>query len=135
MEFNIKRGDIYLIDLSPTVGSEQNGTRPCLVIQNDLGNRFSSTVIIAAITSKIQKAKLPTHVELKADLHKLDEDSVILLEQIRTIDKRRIIKKLGSLDQITMRRVDQALMISMDVFGAFSSSNKKLNNNKQYVTV
>lgn len=109
----IRRGDIFFADLSPVVGSEQGGVRPVLVIQNDIGNRYSPTVIVAAITSQIEKAKLPTHVELKASEPGLDRDSVILLEQIRTIDKRRLREKVARLDSEIMSRVDEALMISL----------------------
>lgn len=95
------------------VGSEQGGVRPVLVIQNDIGNRFSPTVIVAAITAQIQKAKLPTHVEIDAKTHEFDRDSVILLEQIRTIDKQRLTDKITHLDEDTMRKVDEALQISV----------------------
>lgn len=95
------------------VGSEQGGVRPVLVIQNDIGNRFSPTVIVAAITAQIQKAKLPTHVEMDAEKHGFDRDSVVLLEQIRTIDKQRLTDKITHLDDETMRKVDDALLISV----------------------
>ncbi|MGZ4031279.1 MAG: type II toxin-antitoxin system PemK/MazF family toxin [Tumebacillaceae bacterium] len=110
---NVKRGDIYFADLSPVVGSEQGGFRPVLIIQNDIGNRFSPTVIVAAITAQIQKAKLPTHVEIDAKTYGLDRDSVILLEQIRTIDKQRLTDKITHLDDELMSRVNEALMISL----------------------
>jgi mRNA interferase MazF len=109
----VKRGDVFFADLSPVVGSEQGGVRPVLVIQNDIGNRFSPTVIVAAITAQIQKAKLPTHVEIEAKKHGLEKDSVILLEQIRTIDKQRLTDKITHLDEELMRRVDEALQISL----------------------
>jgi len=109
----VKRGDVFFANLSPVVGSEQGGVRPVLVIQNDIGNRFSPTVIVAAITAQIQKAKLPTHVEIKAKEHGFDRDSVILTEQIRTIDKQRLTSKVTHLDEETMKRVDEALMISL----------------------
>lgn len=109
----IRRGDLYLADLSPVVGSEQGGLRPVLIVQNDVGNRFSPTVIVAAITSQIDKAKFPTHVELKADTYGLSRDSVVLLEQIRTIDKRRLKQRLGRLDSDVMTLVDDALIISL----------------------
>ena len=109
----VKRGDVFYADLSPVVGSEQGGVRPVLVIQNDIGNRFSPTVIIAAITAQIQKAKLPTHVEIDAKTHGMEKDSVILLEQIRTIDKQRLTDKITHLDEETMRKVDEALQISL----------------------
>ncbi|MFD0671383.1 type II toxin-antitoxin system PemK/MazF family toxin [Cohnella sp. GCM10027633] len=109
----VKRGDVYYADLSPVVGSEQGGVRPVLVIQNDIGNRFSPTVIVAAITAQIQKAKLPTHVEIEAKSHGMERDSVILLEQIRTIDKQRLTDKITHLEDETMRKVDEALQISV----------------------
>jgi len=109
----VKRGDVFFADLSPVVGSEQGGVRPVLVIQNDIGNRFSPTVIVAAITAQIQKAKLPTHVEIEAKKHGLEKDSVVLLEQIRTIDKQRLTDKITHLDEELMRRVDEALQISL----------------------
>lgn len=109
----VKRGDVYFADLSPVVGSEQGGMRPVLVIQNDIGNRFSPTVIIAAITAQIQKAKLPTHIEIDAKTYGFDRDSVILLEQIRTIDKQRLTDKITHLDVELMEKVDEALQISL----------------------
>lgn len=108
----IKRGDVFFADLSPVVGSEQGGTRPVLVIQNDIGNRFSPTVIVAAITAQIQKAKLPTHVEIAAAKHGFERDSVILLEQVRTIDKSRLTDKITHLDDALMKQVDEALKVS-----------------------
>ena len=111
----INRGDIYYADLSPVVGSEQGGVRPVLVIQNDVGNKFSPTVIIAAITSQLTKAKLPTHIELDKQKFNLVKDSVILLEQIRTLDKRRLQEKICSIDEATMQRVDVAVMISLGI--------------------
>ena len=109
----IKRGDIYYADLSPVVGSEQGGVRPVLIVQNDVGNKYSPTVIAAAITSKINKAKLPTHIELSAIDYGLTKDSVVLLEQIRTIDKKRLKERIGELPQNTMSRVNDALLISL----------------------
>lgn len=109
----IKRGDIFYADLSPVVGSEQGGVRPVLIIQNDIGNKFSPTVIVAAITSQINKAKLPTHVEIKAQEYGIQKDSVILLEQIRTIDKKRLREKIGHLDDKLMEQVNDALVISV----------------------
>jgi mRNA interferase MazF len=109
----VKRGDVYFADLSPVVGSEQGGVRPVLVIQNDIGNRFSPTVIIAAITAQIQKAKLPTHVEIDAKRYGFERDSVILLEQIRTIDKQRLTDKITHLDDEMMEKVDEALRVSI----------------------
>lgn len=112
MDYSIKRGDIYYADLSPVVGSEQGGMRPVLIIQNDVGNRHSPTVIAAAITSRINKAKLPTHIELGAKNFGLSKDSVVLLEQIRTIDKTRLKEKMGRLDDNLMHRVDNAIAVS-----------------------
>ncbi|TVP85712.1 MAG: type II toxin-antitoxin system PemK/MazF family toxin [Alkalicoccus sp.] len=109
----VKRGDVYFADLSPVVGSEQGGVRPVLIIQNDIGNRFSPTVIVAAITAQIQKAKLPTHVEIDAERYGFDRDSVILLEQIRTIDKQRLTDKITQLDENMMLKVNDALNISI----------------------
>jgi len=109
----IKRGFVFYADLSPVVGSEQGGFRPVLIIQNNVGNKFSPTVIVVAITSQIQKAKLPTHVELQARRHGLEKDSVVLLEQIRTIDKQRLQQKITELDDTVMNFVDDALKISL----------------------
>ena len=109
----VKRGDIYYADLSPVIGSEQGGVRPSLVVQNDVGNKYSPTIIIAAITSQINKARLPTHVEKTAQDFGLPKDSVVLLEQIRTIDKKRLREKIGKFDEDMMRKVDQALKISV----------------------
>jgi mRNA interferase MazF len=109
----VKRGDVFFADLSPVVGSEQGGVRPVLVIQNDIGNRFSPTIVVAAITAQIQKAKLPTHVEISAQSYGFDRDSVILLEQIRTIDKQRLTDKITHLDDEMMVNVDEALQISL----------------------
>lgn len=109
----VKRGDVFFADLSPVVGSEQGGTRPVLIIQNDIGNRFSPTVIIAAITAQIQKAKLPTHVEIDAKKYGFERDSVILLEQLRTIDKSRLTDRITQLDDALMEKVDVALAISL----------------------
>lgn len=108
----IKRGDIYYADLSPVIGSEQGGVRPVLVVQNDIGNKYSPTVIAAAITSQINKAKLPTHIEISAQEYGLLKDSVILTEQIRTIDKKRLREKIGHLDDELMDKVNEALSIS-----------------------
>ena len=109
----VKRGDVFFADLSPVVGSEQGGTRPVLIIQNDIGNRFSPTVIIAAITAQIQKAKLPTHVEIDAKKYGFERDSVILLEQLRTIDKSRLTDRITQLDAKLRQEVDIALNISL----------------------
>ena len=111
----IRRGDIFYADLRPVVGSEQGGVRPVLIIQNDVGNRHSPTVICAAITSRMNKAKLPTHVELKARNRSLVRDSVILLEQVRTIDKQRLREKICHIDGEMMRRVDEAMWISLEL--------------------
>ena len=108
----LRRGDIFYGDLSPVIGSEQGGVRPMLIIQNDIGNKYSPTVIVAAITSQINKAKLPTHVELEAFKYGITKDSVILLEQIRTIDKRRLKEKIGHLSEELMKQVDTAIQIS-----------------------
>ena len=111
----VKRGDIYYADLSPVIGSEQGGVRPILVIQNDVGNRHSPTVICAAITSKMNKAKLPTHVELDARKYQIVKNSVVLLEQIRTIDKQRLLDHVCHLDKEIMRKIDEALKISFSL--------------------
>lgn len=108
----VKRGDIYYADLSPVVGSEQGGLRPVLIIQNDIGNKYSPTVIAAAITSKLSKSKMPTHIDVYADRFGLAKDSVILLEQIRTIDKKRLKEKMGHLDTNIMEQVNTALSVS-----------------------
>ena len=110
----VKRGDIFYADLSPVVGSEQGGVRPVLVVQNDIGNKYSPTVIIAAITSQMNKVKLPTHVEVSAELG-LPKNSVVLLEQIRTIDKKRLREKVGFTDEFFMKKVDEALLKSVGV--------------------
>ena len=111
----VKRGDIYYADLSPVVGSEQGGVRPVLVVQNDIGNKYSPTVIAAAITSQINKAKMPTHIEISAETYGLVKDSVILLEQLRTIDKSRLKDKVCHLDDRILRKVDKALKISLEL--------------------
>ncbi|MBQ8496325.1 MAG: type II toxin-antitoxin system PemK/MazF family toxin [Clostridia bacterium] len=108
----IKRGDIYYADLSPVVGSEQGGLRPVLIVQNDIGNKHSPTVIAAAITSRLGKAKLPTHIDVYAERFGLVKDSVILLEQIRTIDKTRLREKMGHIDDVLMQKVNTAITIS-----------------------
>ena len=109
---SVKRGDIYYADLSPVIGSEQGGLRPVLIIQNDVGNRYSPTVIAAAITSKMSKAKLPTHIDIYAERVGLSKDSVILLEQIRTLDKRRLKERIGHLDDTSMAQVNYAIGVS-----------------------
>ena len=116
----VRRGDIYYADLSPVVGSEQGGMRPVLIVQNDIGNRYSPTVIAAAITSQTGKARLPTHISLGGRSCGLTKDSVILLEQIRTIDKRRLRERMGKLDEDMMSRVDNAIAVS---FGLGSGGN------------
>ena len=112
MDTRVKRGDIFYADLSPVVGSEQGGTRPVLIVQNDTGNRHSPTVIAAAITSQMGKAKLPTHITLSGPEVGLSKDSIVLLEQIRTIDKRRLKERMGRLDDAMMNRVDDAIAVS-----------------------
>ena len=112
----VKRGDIYYADLSPVIGSEQGGIRPVLVVQNDVGNKYSPTVIAAAIISQINKAKLPTHIEVNAQMYGLSKDSVILLEQVRTIDKKRLKEKIGRLDDELMNKVNEAISISFGLF-------------------
>jgi mRNA interferase MazF len=111
----VSRGDLFYADLSPVVGSEQGGIRPVLIVQNDMGNRHSPTVIIAAITSQINKAKLPTHIEIDSHPNQLVKSSVILTEQIRTIDKKRLREKIGRLDDKLMQKVNRALLISLEL--------------------
>lgn len=112
----MKRGDVYYADLRPVVGSEQGGIRPVVIIQNDVGNRHSPTVIVAAVTSKLNKAKLPTHIELPAQKYHLIKDSVILLEQLRTIDKSRLKDKICHLDGEIIGEIDQGLKISLELY-------------------
>ncbi len=112
MQNGVRRGDIYYADLSPVVGSEQGGMRPVLIVQNNTGNRYSPTVIAAAITSQMNKAKLPTHIELTGHGYGLTKDSVVLLEQIRTLDKRRLKERMGRLDDALMNKVDTAIAVS-----------------------
>ena len=111
----IRRGDIYYADLSPVSGSEQGGVRPVLIIQNNIGNRHSPTVICAAITSKMNKAKLPTHIEISAGRYQIEKNSVVLLEQIRTIDKQRLREYVCHVDQELMKKVEKALKISLEL--------------------
>ena len=111
----INRGDIFYADLSPVVGSEQGGVRPVLIVQNDVGNKYSPTVIIAAITSQLTKAKLPTHIELSKEKYNLAKDSVVLLEQLRTLDKRRLTTRISSVDNLIMKQIDIAMMISLGI--------------------
>ena len=108
----VRRGDIYYADLSPVIGSEQGGIRPVLIIQNDIGNRYSPTIICAAITSQINKAKLPTHIEIDSQQNSMVKDSVVLLEQVRTVDKKRLREKICRLDEALMNKVDKALLVS-----------------------
>lgn len=112
----IRRGEMYYADLSPVVGSEQGGVRPVLVVQNDVGNKYSPTIIAAAITSKINKAKLPTHIELAAKDYGLPKDSVVLLEQLRTLDKTRLGEKIGEIPKSMMSKINDALLISLGFF-------------------
>ena len=114
---SIKRGDIYYADLSPVIGSEQGGIRPVLIVQNDVGNRFSPTVIAAAITSQRDKTKLPTHIQLEAEETGLAKNSIVLLEQIRTIDKKRLKERMGRLDEMSMDMVNTALTVSFGLAG------------------
>ncbi|MDR1138709.1 MAG: type II toxin-antitoxin system PemK/MazF family toxin [Clostridiales bacterium] len=113
MNDEILRGEIYYADLSPVFGSEQGGMRPVLVVQNNIGNKFSPTIIVCAITSQLTKARLPTHIEIAEGQFGLPKDSVVLLEQIRTVDKRRLKDKVGCLDQIYLNKVDKALIVSL----------------------
>ncbi|PWL50818.1 MAG: PemK family transcriptional regulator [Clostridiales bacterium] len=117
MDVTVRRGDIYYADLSPVVGSEQGGVRPVLIVQNDIGNKHSPTVIAAAITSQINKARLPTHIELSAQSYGLSKDSVVLLEQIRTIDKKRLKERMGRVDDGVMNKIDDAIAVSFGLTG------------------
>ena len=118
----IKRGDIYYADLSPVVGSEQGGIRPVLIVQNDVGNKYSPTVIAAAITSRMGKTRLPTHIDIYAARAGLAKDSVILLEQVRTLDKRRLRERMGHLDESVMERVNTAIAVSFGIGGSYEQS-------------
>lgn len=122
----MKRGEVYLADLSPVEGSEQGGKRPVVIIQNNVGNYHSPTVIVAAVTGRINKAKIPTHVEISKDTYNLDKDSVILLEQIRTVDKKRLMEKLTYLKEDKMAEVDAALKVSL----ALDQKKKKKRNKR-----
>ena len=113
----VKRGELYYADLSPVIGSEQGGVRPVLVVQNDVGNKYSPTIIAAAVTSKIDKAKLPTHIELSAREYGLSKDSVVLLEQIRTLDKTRLKERIGQVSADKMRKINEALLVSLGFYG------------------
>lgn len=121
MSMTVKRGELYYADLSPVVGSEQGGVRPVLIVQNDVGNKYSPTIIAAAVTSKLHKAKLPTHIELPSAFG-LAKNSIILLEQIRTIDKRRLKERIGELPDSTMSRVNRAILISLGFTPSNASS-------------
>ena len=112
---SIKKGDLYFADLSPVMGSEQGGVRPVLVVQNDVGNKFSPTIIVAAVTSKRNKADLPTHVEIAAEGNGLTKNSVVLLEQLRTIDKRRLKERIGTIDKTRLPDVNEALSVSLGI--------------------
>ena len=112
---NVRRGDIFYADLSPVIGSEQGGVRPVLIVQKDLGNKYSPTVIAAAITSRQQKANIPTHIAIGAEATGLSKDSVVLLEQVRTIDKRRLKEKMGTVDEVSMSKVNEAISISFGI--------------------
>ncbi|MDR2753926.1 MAG: type II toxin-antitoxin system PemK/MazF family toxin [Oscillospiraceae bacterium] len=118
----VKRGDIFYADLSPVVGSEQGGIRPVLIVQNDVGNKFSPTVIAAAITSQRYKTDLPTHIKVNADSSGLARDSIVLLEQVRTLDKRRLKERMGNLENRDMQRVDRALSVSLGILGSSMGS-------------
>ena len=109
----VKRGDIFYADLSPVVGSEQGGVRPVLIVQNDVGNKYSPTVIVSAITSRQNKTGLPTHIRIDANENGLTKDSIVLLEQMRTIDKQRLRERMGSLDDADMLRIDRAISVSL----------------------
>jgi mRNA interferase MazF len=113
----VKRGEMYYADLSPVIGSEQGGIRPVLIVQNDIGNKYSPTIIAAAVTSRLNKARLPTHIELTSETYGLPKDSVVLLEQLRTLDKKRLKDKIGLLDNETMEKVNNALLISLGFTG------------------
>ena len=113
--FNVRRGDIFFADLGEGIGSEQNGVRPVLVLQNDIGNRYSPTTIVALITSINKKMELPIHYEISSDLSNLPKDSTILLEQIRTIDKKRLLKKVSTLDKDTLAEIDKKVLISLGI--------------------
>jgi mRNA interferase MazF len=128
---NIRRGDIYYADLSPVIGSEQGGLRPVLIVQNDIGNRYSPTVIAAAITSRMGKTRLPTHIDVFADKVGLAKDSVILLEQVRTLDKKRLKERMGHLDDIVMQKVNDAISIS---FGLNESPQKSFGGDARVYT-
>ena len=114
-ERSVRRGEIYIADLNPHIGSEQGGVRPVLVVQNDVGNKYSPTIIVAAITSKKNKADLPTHVAIDADGNGLSKNSIILMEQLRTIDKRRLKERIGTIDKTRLPEVNEALSVSLGI--------------------
>jgi len=118
-DLNVKKGDIFFADLSPVIGSEQGGVRPVLVVQNDVGNKYSPTIIVAAVTSQMNKAKLPTHVAINAEGNGLSKDSVVLLEQLRTIDKKRLKERIGVLDEELIPNVNEALSVSLGIANMF----------------
>lgn len=120
MNMSIKRGEIYYADLSPVIGSEQGGIRPVLIVQNDIGNKFSPTVIAAAITSQRFKTDLPTHIQVNADNCGLAKDSIVLLEQVRTLDKKRLKEKMGNLDKSDMHKIDKALSVSFGLSNGYN---------------
>ena len=111
----VRKGDIFYADLSPVIGSEQGGIRPVVILQNDVGNRFSQTTIVAIITSKLTKAKMPTHISIDAEKYGLNKKSIILVEQIRTVDKRRIKEKLGKLNEEDIKKIDRAILVSFGI--------------------
>lgn len=119
---NVRRGDIFYADLSPVVGSEQGGVRPVLIVQNNVGNKFSPTVIAAAITSRHTKASLPTHIKVNADNCGLSRDSVVLLEQVRTLDKKRLKERMGNLDDRDMSKIDEALTVSFGLGSGYGAT-------------
>ena len=131
---NIKRGDIFYADLSPVVGSEQGGLRPVLIIQNDVGNKYSPTVIAAAITSRMSKTRLPTHIDVYAEKVGLAKDSVILLEQIRTLDKRRLKEKMGHLDDGMMNEVNNAIAVSFGLGGILPAEEQQIQHPATFTT-
>lgn len=112
----VKRGEMYYADLSPVIGSEQGGIRPVLIVQNDIGNKYSPTIIAAAVTSRLNKSRLPTHIEIAAEDYGLPKDSVVLLEQLRTLDKKRLKDRIGLLDEKTMEKINSGLLVSLGFF-------------------
>lgn len=128
LQRKVLRGEVYLVDLSGVIGSEQGGIRPCAIIQNDIGNKYSPTVIISALTSQIGKAKLPTHINISGSKYGLEKDSVLLLEQVRTVDKKRLIKYLCNLDSIDVSNMNKAIMISLGLEIPVARTNNKVMN-------